>query len=198
MRRIRATLAAAASIPLLLAMATSAFAASPSQAPLAAGRHCVNHLEHIAAGRSEAKITATTCFDSFAAAFRYMTRGQVSVPSTLRPDQVTPEMLQAGPLSVVVLGTDWGGDNYTSGGFGDMSSINWEASSTCTASLSWTVTYVGNNYNDKISSAKSYGGCHRFNHFEDGGFGGSVRVCQPNCSTMGVMNNQTSSLSWDY
>lgn len=182
----------------LAGMALLALAAVPaaSAAPRSAGQgnHCTYRLEHISADSSEARIVAKTCFSSFADSFRYATRGQVTVPDSLTPDQVSQSMVPNALDSVVVLGTDWDRANYSSLG----ASINWEAPTSCTTSQSWTVSYVGNTWNDRIGSAKSYGGCHKFHHWEHGSYGGAVQICQPNCSTFGVMDNQTSSLSWDY
>jgi hypothetical protein len=154
----------------------------------------VNRLERIKPDGPEATIVSSICFDSFAAAFRHMTRGRVSVSSDLRPEQVTQQMVDAAPETVVVLGTDWNWPNYSTSSW----SVNWEASSTCTPSLAWQVSYVGDSYNDKFSSAKSYGGCHNFHHYENGGYGGAVQTCSPNCQSFGIMDNQTSSLKWGY
>jgi hypothetical protein len=186
------TVAAAATFLLLYIVASPVAAAEPERQ--IGGRHCTVRIERISPDGSETRIASRSCFATYAESFRYATRGRVSVPNDLRPEQVTDSMVDAGIESVVVLGTDWDRKYYSTLGW----SVNWEASSTCTASLSWTVSYVGSQYNDAIESAKSYGGCHKFHHWEHSNFGGAVLICQPNCSTMGVMANQTSSLSWDY
>lgn len=190
---------------LLAAVALALVAAWPAAARdgrgsgASTGRNCVNHLEHLNSYSAEAIVVSSICFDTFAQAFRHMTRGRVAVPDNLRPDQVTDAMVA--PLSadsVVVLSTDWGGDNYHDGGFFDMSSVNWEASSSCTTTQSWALSSVGNRYDNLISSSKTYGNCHKGQHYENTNYGGARLTCQPNCATMGIMNNQTSSLSWDW
>jgi hypothetical protein len=50
-------------------------------------------------------------------------------------------------------------------------------------------------WNDRVSSSHSYGGCSLNDHFHDANFGGSGIICT--CSTMGTMNNQTSSETWN-
>jgi hypothetical protein len=192
MRHARRTIASLASVLLLLVLAVPTYAAGAG-AGSRGSQNCVNQLERITPGLPDARIASSLCFDSFAAAFRHVTQGQLSVASDLRPEQVTQEMIAAAPSSSVVLGIDWEYDNYV-GGF----TAIWEGSSTCTASQAWQLSYVGDVYNDKISSAKGYGGCHHFHHYENGAFGGAVLTCSPNCATMGVMNNQTSSLKWGY
>jgi hypothetical protein len=185
-----------AALLLVLAVAGPVAASGPQQASSSnTGRHCVNRLEHISPDSPEARIVSSICFDTFANAFRHMTRGRATVPDNLRPEQVTEQMLSLGPTSVVVLSTSWGCQNYIICGFG---STNWEASSTCTPSLSWALSYVGSTYDDDISSSKTYDGCHRGQHYEHPNYGGARLTCQPNCATMGVMNDETSSLSWDW
>lgn len=197
MRLIRKSLAATAAFPLLLAFSVEAYAGERQASPTPAGQHCVNRLARVSASGPEAAIVSSTCFATFAESFRHLTRGRVTVPADLRPEQVTQAMVDAAPASVVVLSTDWNGSNYSGGGLG-FSSVNWEASSSCTASQAWALTYIGDYYNDKIGSSKTYGGCHKGHHYEHGGYGGAVLTCTPNCSSMGVMDNQTSSLKWGW
>lgn len=50
-------------------------------------------------------------------------------------------------------------------------------------------------WNDRISSAESFGGCQS-RHWETQNFGGALRACNPNRNDMGVMNDRTSSISY--
>lgn len=47
-------------------------------------------------------------------------------------------------------------------------------------------------WNDKVSSAIGYTGCDRFVHFENVGRSGAIQICS--CSSMGAMNDETSSV----
>jgi hypothetical protein len=191
---------------LLIALAANLWIIAAAAAPTAAaghaqpsnatsdGRHCTIRIEHVSADSAETRIVARTCFGTYAESLRYATRSRVAIPDNITPDQVTDAMVATGISDVVVIGTDYDAANYGSGTF----TVNWETSGTCTSTRSWIVSDVGPTYNNHISSAKGYGGCHKFHHWELTGFGGAVLICQPNCPTMGVMNNQTSSLSWDY
>ena len=49
-------------------------------------------------------------------------------------------------------------------------------------------------WNDRVSSAKTYGGCGTNTHYQDSNYVGSQHVCE--CATMGVMNDETSSERW--
>lgn len=48
--------------------------------------------------------------------------------------------------------------------------------------------------NDRISSARTYGGCQS-RHWTEQNFGGAVEACNPNCPTM-YLSNLTSSISF--
>ena len=64
----------------------------------------------------------------------------------------------------------------------------------CTDGSYYTAASLPSGWNDDVSSAQSYGGCATYNHFENINFGGSRLTCT--CSSMGVMNDQTSSEKW--
>ncbi len=87
----------------------------------------------------------------------------------------------------MVIGIDYQDANYDA----NHPTKSWTAASGCTATLSWTLDYVGDAWNDRISSAQGFSGCNRYEHYENSGRSGSLYVC--NCATMGVMNDQTSS-----
>jgi hypothetical protein len=175
----------------------SALATSVQEPPARSGTgdNCVVLLEHVTPSGPEARIVSETCFVTFSDAIRHATGGKTILPADARPGDFTQEMLPEGPTSTVVLGIDYDAFHYdeTAG------ARIWEASSSCTPSLSWTVWNVGNDWNDRISSAKSYGGCHYFEHWENYYWDGAVRTCTPNCYYIGdAMNDRTSSLRWNY
>lgn len=187
---------------LALAVLTFAFAApvSASGVPLSArggaAQHCVMNLEAVPGRHGQARIATTTCFRTFAEALNHATGGFANARVGLQPKDVTSQMLPASTLTSVVLGIDYQYSNYnnTIAGW----TATWTASSGCTSSLSWTVSNVGSRYNDQISSAKAFSNCNKYHHYEHENYGGAVLTCRPNCDYMGVMDNQTTSLSWDF
>lgn len=192
----RRALATVAILALTLAFVAPTAAARPrvtSENP--AGRHCVNHLEHLAGSAREARVVSVICFSTFADALNHATGGRANARAGLTPNAVTASMVEseAGTLATVVIGIDWQYPNYSNVGW----TAVWEASGGCTTTQSWALSYVGAFYEDKISSAKGYSNCNRFHHWEHPSYGGAVLICRPNCATMGLMNDQTSSLSWD-
>jgi hypothetical protein len=96
----------------------------------------------------------------------------------------------AAPTSTVVIGIEWDNTGFTG------SNVIYEVASTCTASQSWVLNYVGDTWNDRFESGKGYGGCNHNKKFENADFGGAVLTCTPNCNGYGVLNNEVSSLKW--
>jgi hypothetical protein len=135
------------------------------------------------------------CYPTISQAISVATDGSVSLPSDIQPSQITDAMLQpSSPDSTgsVVIGIDynlseWSGDSKV-----------WSAGDPCTDTRSFGLAYIGDAWNDRPSSAHTYGGCDRWHHFEDRDYNGAQLVCKgPNsdepCKHMGVLNDQTSS-----
>lgn len=130
---------------------------------------CVNRLEHRTGSNSEAYIASSNCYAS---------------------DQLARQAIGASPLTSVVLGLDYNDSGYHG------TSTYWTASSGCTSTQSWALNYVGDYWNDRISSAHGgFSNCNHYHHYQDIGYGGPQIDCHPDCSTMGVMNDATSSES---
>ena len=94
------------------------------------------------------------------------------------------------PAADVLIGTEW--VNRFFGG----NSNSYFASDTCSSNVSWSVAYVGDQWNDVFSSGKGFGGCNTNKKFQDASFGGSVLTCTPNCNDYGSLSNEVSSLKW--
>ena len=48
----------------------------------------------------------------------------------------------------------------------------------------------------QVSSSKAYAGCSRYDHWENNNGQGAKINYSPQCATMGVMNDATSSERW--
>jgi hypothetical protein len=175
MRRVLFTSGVALFTALAFAFPTPMLGAQAQ--PPSSGASCVYQLEHLPGSTREARVASITCFDSLADALSYAT---------------APQTIAAGTLSSVVLGIDWDYPNYS----GD--NRVWTASSGCTPSQSWALSYVGAGWNDRTASAIGYTNCHHYHHYEHINYGGSQIDCHSSCATMGVMTDATSSESWDY
>lgn len=157
--------------------------------------HCISRLAPAAgdqdSGMRDAVVVESRCFATFAEAFEYGSLGAIKVPADLQPGDVTQAMaVSASASTQYLLGTYWQAPDYMGW------SYSWFASSGCTSTSGWQVSYVGSAQDDKYYSSKSYSGCERNRHFEHPNFGGATLLCQPNCSNLGIMNGETSSLRW--
>jgi hypothetical protein len=133
------------------------------------------------------------CFGTFAEAIRTATAGAVKVSPNLRPEELTDAMLAAPgllPLASFVIGIE-----YEHADFGG-SSIIYNGGGTCDQ-FSFSVSYVGDAWNDRISSARAFSGCNHSVHYEHSDFGGASVDCFTSCSYIGdAMNDRTSSIRW--
>jgi hypothetical protein len=157
------------------------------------GRHCVVRASAVGTvGATEP--AAPECFDSFAAAISFATDGTVRLPAWATT--VTQAQLDTGratdrPAATVIGiessspsfgGTDW--IISQANGCNDGGAEVWVRSD-----------LTGNPMNNAISSAQAFAGC-KSRHFDLPSFAGSSILCGPSCSSMGTMDNRTTSIRW--
>lgn len=160
------------------------------------GDHCVIHLSPVPldSGRLS-KSTFRGCYETFAEAILVGTNGAVKLDSDLLPEELTQEMLEVQKMgrasSDVLVGT-----NYGASGFGSwLGTANYFGPGPCTPSEGYLQPSMPSGWNDAVSSARSYSGCHQFIHYEHLNYAGTSITCDmgKTCQTMGIMNNRTSS-----
>jgi hypothetical protein len=165
------------------AVATAGFApAAGAHARRAApAQHCVVWIAP-ATGRAPSKISKMRCYRRFSHALR-VARGR---PPRGFPDPRTGLV----PHASTLISTD-----YDIGGFG-APTLTWTVSNTngCNGGFTYSAASMPSGWNDRVSSSKSAHGCASNRHFHDTNFGGAGITCT--CSSMGTMNNQTSSETW--
>jgi hypothetical protein len=162
-------------------------------------RHCVVRLEPIGPATADSVVQARAvelgCYATLAEAIAVATDGAVHLPSSTAPAHLTDGLIarySEDAVDSVVIGTEYQGTGYSGG------STNYTASSSCSVSQSWEVSWVGAALNDSFSSGKGFGGCDSNRKFEDADFGGGSRLCAPNCSNYGTLSNEVSSLRWEH
>lgn len=170
-----------------------------AQSPAAANQkpsHCVVQTEAVRQGESAPLYSPSAgpeCFGTFAEALHSATNGAIKASQDLLPENLTSDMLARSslqPQATFVIGIE-----YEHAGFGG-SSITYSSSVTC-AGFVHSVAYVGDGWNDRISSAKAFSSCNHSQHFEHANFGGASVDCFGACSYIGdAMNDRTSSLKW--
>jgi hypothetical protein len=182
---------------LLLAGVFLASMSIPANAA-AGNRHCAYRLEPLARHGSvvDARLVRIGCYASFARALEVGSGGTIKVSPTMTPKELRAAdlaMADPNPLaSNILIGTEYMDANYSS----SSGSNSYFASSTCTASTTWQVSWVGASWNDVFSSGIGYGGCNTNKKYHDANFGGSVLTCTPDCTYYGSLNDQVSSLRW--
>ena len=100
-------------------------------------------------------------------------------------------MLSAAPDTSTVIGIDYVNSNFQG------NTLTWtEPNGGCKAGTSFQASSMPSGWNDVVSSARSFGNCNTYTHFENAGFTGSELNCGGQCATMGAMNDKTSSEKW--
>ena len=173
-----------------------ALTAANSGAGILKPDHCYSLISPLKPGpEGSTPIIKTACYDTFAQAINAATNGRVHLDKSIRPEDVTDMMLNDiesinTPLAQIVIGIDWDYINY--GG----SSYTWVVSTSgCSDTIQYSVSTMPSGWNDRVSSSKAYSNCS-FYHYSDSNFGGTSVACNPNCSTMGILDNATSSERW--
>lgn len=177
---------------LTIGLASAPGAAARAQAAPKTGKHCVAELAPVASGALSSRVLMRGCYRSFATALAVATGNRVHLAAEVRPGEVTQAMLGTvdDPLVQTVIGID-----YTNSGYGG-SSFTWYVNNGvgCQTGNTYAQPSMPSGWNDVVSSAHSYGGCANYRHFQDNNYGRALYVCT--CSSMGVMDNQTSSEKW--
>jgi hypothetical protein len=161
--------------------------------------HCYALISPIEEGtKGSSKIIKTVCFDNFARSISAATNGRVQLNGSIQPGSMTEEALNSNngvysPSSQVVIGIDWEDSNF--GG----SSYTWVVSgSGCSSSTQYSVSSMPSGWDNRVSSAKGYSNCNYFYHYQNTSYGGSSVACNTECSSMGSLDNATSSEKWTY
>jgi hypothetical protein len=160
-----------------------------------AERHCVTQLVavHVSGPVVQAIAVDLGCYATYAEALAAGSGGAVSVGAETTPASLNDAQLEAPTRSDTVtelIGTEWTGAGYAS------ASKSYFAAVTCSATVTWEVSYVTDAWNDDFESGKGFGGCDANRKFANSQFGGSSILCTPNCSSYGSLNNEVSSLRW--
>ncbi|MQA05292.1 MAG: hypothetical protein GEV07_22065 [Streptosporangiales bacterium] len=181
-------------LPVLAVLAAAALVAGTAGTALASpvsgspARSCVVQLQPDSSARQ-----STACFDSLAAAVRHATADTVHIPPG--SNTLTQTQLDGGNRSTTakrssrIIGIE-----YVDTDFRGASKVYNVNAAPCNAGGSYRDGDLSDDpFNDEISSARSYEGCTS-THYQHSGFGGWKRSC--GCSSMGWMNDRTSSIRW--
>jgi hypothetical protein len=167
---------------------------APSPARAESAEHCAFRLVPVSrtGSTTSAAVELIGCYPTYEEAVEAGSGGSVDLAEGSTPDSLLQEELETvtSASSDVLIGTEWGGPNYT------FASNSYFASETCSASNTWQVSYVGDTWNDRFESGKGFGGCDTNKKFQHADFAGSVLTCTPNCTNYGSLADEVSSLRW--
>jgi hypothetical protein len=198
----RASLAASTVLVISLIAVPAATATEPAPAepvkaaaPADAVPTCAVGAEAVDAGAAIAAATpfpepVIDCFATFGEAIGFITGGEVAADSPAELDRLAatggPDLVAA---ASVILGYEYKNTGYSGGAL-----VLYGASgSGCGSSTTYGFSSMPSGWNNVISSARSFAGCWS-THYDLTNYGGTRRTCQGACSTLGTMNNRTSSI----
>lgn len=183
----------------LLAFASAATAAPPSAG---GGKHCVAKLEPARGDASQLIVSAPPeCYPTFRDAIFFATRGTILLPSKepfgvqldILEQELKARKSELSALSTYVVAVDYEHINY--GGL----SLTWESSAPCTPEAGWYAANMPSSWwNDRLSSTRGYSDCSKNVLWEHPNWTGQKLTCRPNCSSVGTMNDKTSSREWHH
>lgn len=168
-------------------LSTLAVSAQASEDGTASGRTCAVGAEPIdlragVPARSALPEPQVDCFPTFAEAISFVTGGGIEVDS---PAELTRAVASGGEFAAaasVLLGIEYTGSGYSG-----------SSGSGCGSSTTYGFPSMPSGWNNVISSARSYSGCWS-THYDGTSYTGTRRTCPGACSSMGTMNNRTSSI----
>jgi len=193
--------AAVVVLVMAVSLGLAAWTQAQSTAPSAEGQHCVVHLEPVSRESEISKATHLGCYETFEEAISVATDGTVKLPSGISPSAVTDELLGSYGMGSVPTANVAIGSDYDDVGFsGLLGTLTWTAAQGCSSSVYYNAPNMPSGWNDRVSSARSYSDCNKYYHYEHTNYGGTSITCNmgQTCSSMGVMNNKTSSEKWRY
>lgn len=155
-------------------------------------RHCVADLSPVPQGsRAVSTVRDFQCFDSFTDAISYATDGSVQLaPGAHELSRTQLARADGQAAASAVLGIEYKGKGY--GG----ASLSLTGSGGCNSGASYRFPRMSSyGFNNTIASAKVYNNCFS-THYNGTRYRGAQHTCYSNCSSLGSMNNKTSSIEY--
>lgn len=161
--------------------------------------HCIIHLEPALPGQAS-RVTPGACFATLAESVMAATGNRIQLPNDATLDEIDQALeaqdaaaaADAGTAVTYVLSIEYMATDQTG------SSRSFTGGAPCTATRGYNMGSMPSGWNDVISSSRGYSNCNKVEHYEHINYRGAVRACTPTCNTMGIMNNETSSMWWHH
>jgi hypothetical protein len=176
-----------------LVLASSGVSMTLSAAPTRVGApagNCIVHIDPVLPGQVASKVSRPKCFATFGQAIAAATSGTVRLSSSVTPRTLSARMLRPQRVAATtVISVDYRDSSFSG------ISLTWYVSGTAgCAANTYSASSMPSGWNDEVSSSQRYDSCTHNPHYENNGFGGAIYPCT--CSSMGVMNDKTSSEKW--
>jgi hypothetical protein len=193
----------------LITFVSTATAAPP---PAGVNKHCVIKLDPAGSGASpSAAAQELECYPTFPDAIFAATQGWVHLPRgeafrtqlDILDHELAARETELKEASSVVVAVDYEHIDYNDKYQG--ASLTWTFSAPCDPytyhqSPTMPSIYVLQNphWDNRVSSTRGYAKCQRNTLFEHPDYGGTYLTCTPDCTSVGAMNEKTSSRRWRY
>lgn len=147
-------------------------------------------------GLATSDVRPGRCFETYRDAVAYATGGRLQLVSGASPKDVSAVQLSESALGSTMIGRDYEDPNYDCNIFGPC--LEWWVGDDhgCFGGHDYVASSMPSGWDNQVSSTQAYAGCSRNKNFEHPNYAGAVLTCKPNCATMGVMNDATSSKKW--
>jgi hypothetical protein len=152
----------------------------------AVGVHPVEAAAAVSGAESVAE-PVVDCFATFAEAVEFATDGELSASSPAELEAAVES--EAAAMASVVLGYEYKGSSYSGGSI----VLYGTSGSGCGSGSTYGFSSMPTGWNNVISSAKVFASCWSI-HYDYTGYSGDRRTCTGSCSSLGTMNNRTSSI----
>lgn len=138
-----------------------------------------------ASGADDPAEPVVDCFATFAEAVEFATDGELSAASPAELEQA----IDSETVASVVLGYEYKGTYYSGGSL----VLYGTSGSGCGSGSTYGFSSMPTGWSNVISSAKVFASCWSI-HYDYTGYSGDRRTCTGSCSSLGTMNNRTSSI----
>jgi hypothetical protein len=127
------------------------------------------------------------CFPTFAEAVFFATDGELSAVSPAELEEAVESESVA--MASVVLGYEYKGSSFSGGSI----VLYGTSGSGCGSGSTYGFSSMPTGWNNVVSSAKVFASCWS-THYDYTGYSGDRRTCTGSCSSLGTMDNRTSSI----
>jgi hypothetical protein len=127
------------------------------------------------------------CFPTFAEAVLFATDGELSAVSPAELEEAVESESVA--MASVVLGYEYKGSSFSGGSI----VLYGTSGSGCGSGSTYGFSSMPTGWNNVVSSAKVFASCWS-THYDYTSYSGDRRTCTGSCSSLGTMNNRTSSI----